>query len=148
MFRLHSIALPVCTQLRPSVFCVWSLAGHILGISWGIPPLSCHIMGVGTNPHVPTCRSFGQLSARHCWPCAKAHPYSEVSTLRCSPLDLVSTASCILPWLICRRISHPPTKGFLRPAILTFFSPIRIFVRGRVVTSPMLSMSLYSNRRR
>jgi hypothetical protein len=73
--------------------------------SWKFPrnsSLVCHISDAGTEPHVPTCCSFGHLCAWRSCPCTEAHLCSEVFTIRrCSPLDLVTMASYLLLWLVC-----------------------------------------------
>jgi hypothetical protein len=95
------------------------------GVSQRIPPLFRHVMGAGTDPHIPTA-SFGQSSAWHLWPCTKTHLRYEVSAIgRCFPLNLVSRASCILPWLVSQRISYPPTKRFLHSNYLDLLFPDR-----------------------
>jgi hypothetical protein len=118
MFRLHSIALPVCTQLRPSVFlplitiwaCSWTFAD--------VPPLPHHTLDAGTDPHV--LFTFDWLMK--CIVSLIMHQSSslpEASTIRrCFSLDFVSRASCILSWLICQRISYLQTQRSLRSSYL------------------------------
>jgi hypothetical protein len=59
MFWLHSVALPMCTQPRPSVFLPLIA---IRARSWAfeeVPPLPYHALDAGTDPHVPF--TFGWL---------------------------------------------------------------------------------------